>query len=259
MNFSNDKILHIKNNDIEYLQFKKLLEYGDKLTHCFTLKPKDYKEDDGENYRELYERIGLDINKLVRIDYQAHTNIVEKVEQQTDRFNKIDGLITNKKDISLSIRIADCTAILLYDPIKNAIGNLHSGWKGTASKMAEEGVKKMMEEYGSKPEDIIACFGPAIGMCHFEVDEDVKNIFEEAFGYMNMNEKIIQKGEVKKGKQKYHINTNIINRRMLEDLGVKPENIIESDICTVCHVEQLHSYRASREAAGRNTAIIGLI
>lgn len=259
MDLSNENIIHIKEENVEYLQFRKLLEYKNKVKHCYTTKCSNYKEDDGKNYKELYKSLGLDYNKLVRIQHQIHSNLVEKVEDVETIHTNIDGLITDKKDISLSLRFADCTPIYLYDPVKNAIGNIHSGWKGTVQKIAQVGVKKMIEEYKCNPKDIIACIGPAIGKCHFEVDEDVKNIFEKTFSYMNINNEIIIKGKIKEGKQKYFIDTNLINRTMLEELGLKSQNIIESNICTVCNSNVLHSYRADKENSGRNTAIIGLI
>lgn len=256
---SNENILHIKDGDIEYLQFKRLLEYKDKLIHCYTTKCDNYEKDDGKNYKKIYDNLKLDYNKLVKIKEQIHSNFVQIIESEDEKPDKVDGLITNKKEISLSLRFADCTPIYLYDPEKNVIGNIHSGWKGTVSKIAGEAVKKMIKQYNSKPEDIICCIGPAIGKCHFEVDEDVKNIFENTFSYMNINDKIIQKGEIKEEKQKYFIDTNLINRTMLEEIGLKKQNIIESNICTVCNSDVLHSYRVNRKNAGRNTAIISLI
>jgi len=256
---SNKNMIHIKNRDAQYLQFKKLLEYKDKITHCYTMKCCDYKEDDGKNYKMLYEVLKLNYDKLVRIQHQIHSNFVEKVDNENEIHTNVDALITNKKEISLSLRFADCTPIYLYDPVENVIGNIHSGWKGTVQKIAVEGVKKLIEEYGCKAENIIACIGPAIGKCHFEVDEDVKEIFENTFSYMNISDKIIEKGQIKEGRQKYFIDTNLINRKMLEEIGLKPENIIESNICTVCNSDLLHSYRVDKENSGRNTAIIGLI
>ena len=258
-NLSNENIIHIKDNNVEYIQFKKLLEYKDKIRHCYTMKCSDYKEDDGENYKRLYNSLELDYDKLVRIQHQIHSNFVKIVDNENEIYTNIDGLITNKEKISLSLRFADCTPIYLYDPVENVIGNIHSGWKGTVQKIGVEGVKKLIEEFGCKAENIIACIGPAIGKCHFEVDEDVKNIFENTFSYMNINGEIIQKGEIKEGKQKYFIDTNLINRKMLEKIGLKSENIIESNICTVCNSNLLHSYRVDREKSGRNTAIIGFI
>lgn len=256
---SNKNIIHIKDGDVEYLQFRKLLEYKDKLQHCYTTKCSNYKENDGDNYKKLFDSLNLDLNNLVRIEHQIHSNLVEKVEDSKTIHTNIDGLITDKKEISLMLRYADCTPIYLYDPIKNVIGGIHSGWKGTVQKIIQVGVKSMIDEYNCKAEDIIACLGPAIGVCHFEVDEDVKDIFKETFSYMNINDRIIKKGDIKNGKQKYFIDTNLINKTMLEELGLKKENIIESEICTVCNSDVLHSYRADKENSGRNAAILGLI
>ena len=258
MNLSNKNIVHVKDGDVEYLQFRKLLEYSDKIQHCYTMKCDNYKEDNGTNYKKLFDSLKLDYNKLVQIEHQIHSNLVENVDNENKIYTNMDGLVTNLKEVSLSLRFADCTPIYLYDPVKNVIGNIHSGWKGTAKKIALEGVKKLVDKYESNSKDIIACIGPAIGKCHFEVDEDVKNIFENTFSYLNINDKIILKGKIKEGKQKYFIDTNLINRKMLEEAGLKEENIIESNICTVCNSNLLHSYRADKEKSGRNTAIIGL-
>ena len=259
MNLSNENMIHIKDGDVEYLQFRRLLEYKDKIQHCYTLKTSDYMNNDGKNYKQLYDSLNLDYNKFIQVKHQIHSNLVEAVDDESKEYTNVDGLVTDLKGVSLSLRFADCTPIYLYDPIKNVIGNVHSGWKGTVQKIAQEGVKKLVETYNSNPKDIIACMGPAIGICHFEVDEDVKDIFENTFSYMNMNDKIIIKGEIKEGKQKYFIDTNLINRRLLEDMGLVKENIIESKICTVCNSNQLHSYRVDKEKAGRNTSIIGLL
>ena len=155
----------------------------------------------------------------------------------------------------MSIRTADCTPILLYDPVKNVIGNIHSGWRGTYQKIVQKGIEKMVKQCNCSPENIIACIGPAICKEHFEVDEDVKQIFEETFSYMSDINEFIQKGQ----NNKYYIDTNYINKKLLQEMGVKPENIIESKICTVCNHENIHSYRVDKEKSGRNTAIIGLI
>ena len=166
--------------------------------------------------------------------------------------------ILTSAEISLSLRFADCTPILFYDPIKNVIGNIHSGWKGTVQKIGQKALLKMIKEYGCNPNDIICCIGPCIGMCHFEVGEDVKEIFENTFSYLGNLQSIIKKGEIKEEEQKYYIDTTLLNRKILEEVGVPSKNIIESNICTVCNKDYMHSYRADKENAGRNTAIIGL-
>ena len=257
---SNSEILHIKDGDIEYLQFRKLLEYKDKINHCYTLKGNnnDYIEIKDNNYSSLYKSLNLNYDGFTKIEYQAHSDLTEKVQEKNEVFNNIDGLLTNKEGISLSLRFADCTPILFYDPIKNVIGNIHSGWKGTVQKIGQKALLKMIKEYGCNPNDIICCIGPCIGMCHFEVGEEVKEIFENTFSYLGNLQGIIKKGEIKEEEQKYYIDTTLLNRKILEEVGVPSKNIIESNICTVCNKDYMHSYRADKKNAGRNTAIIGL-
>lgn len=257
-NLSNDNIIHIKKGDIEYLQFRKLLEYKDKIQHCYTLKGKDndYKEENKENYISLYKELNLNYDGFTKINHQAHSDLVEILEEKNQFFTDIDGLITDKNDISLSLRFADCTPILIYDKSKNIIGNVHSGWRGTTKKIGQKAILKMIEKYNSDPKDIICCIGPCIEKCHFEVSEDVKEIFTNTFSYLLDENLYITKGEKKEEEQKYYIDTTIINRKLLEEVGVRNENIIQSNICTVCNSKYMHSYRADKELSGRNTAII---
>lgn len=259
IDLSNETMIHMKKGKIEYLQFRKLLEYQDKVVHCYTLKGQnnDYVKVEGDNYASLYQTIGLEQEGFIKIEYQAHSDKVEVVTSKHQTFNHIDGLVTNQKGISLSLRFADCTPIFFYDPVKNAIGNIHSGWKGTAQKIGQKGALKMIEEYDCNKEDLLCFLGPCIEKCHFEVGEDVKEIFETTFSYLGNLENIIRKGE-KKEEQKYYIDTTAINRKLLEEIGIPSCHIIQSNICTVCHADQMHSYRAEKEKAGRNTAIIGL-
>lgn len=260
MDLSNETMLHVKKEKIEYLQFRKLLEYQDKVGHCYSLKGENnnYAEQKDNNYKLLMENLKLKFDGLSVIKYQEHGNKVEKVNEKQEYHTNEDGLITNKSGISLALRFADCTPILFYSPRKNAIGNIHSGWKGTLKKIGQIGAIKIMKEYDIKKEELLVFVGPCIGICHFEVGEDVKEKFEHTFSYLGNLEKIIEKGEKKEDGQKYFIDTTWINRKMLEELGIPSSNIIESNLCTFCNKEQMHSYRAERENAKRNTAIIGL-
>lgn len=256
----NNKVKVTTKGDISYLQFYKLLAYEDKIVHAYTLKSnyKDYTVDNGSNYKELCEALEIQPENLVRIKEQIHSALVKPVENTKQVFTKIDGLITNKQGISFSLRFADCTPLFFYDPIHNAIGDIHSGWKGTVQKIAREAVIKMQETYGTNPKELICCIGPRIGKCHFEVHEDVKTIFEQAFSNSKYLDKAIEKGRIEEGKQKYHIDTTLLNIELLLQLGLQEENIIDCGICTACHSDLFHSYRVDRQNAGRNTAIIGM-
>lgn len=263
---SNENVIHVKKSGVEYLQFRRLLQYEDKISHCFTLKDLTFgdnlnfyeiKDKVLESYNKITSKLNLDSKNIVR-PFQTHTNFVKNVTTEKGIFieelKDIDGLLTDRKDEILSLTFADCMPIYLYDEKKNIIGNIHSGWKGTLNKIGKLAVEKMIKDYNSNPEDIICAIGPTIRKCHFEVDEDVKDMFYEALNDSN----IISIGKIKDGKQKYYIDTVLANINMMKRLGLKDENIIDSKICTVCNSDKMHSYRVDKDLAGRNTAIIAI-
>ena len=257
-----EQILYKKDEGIEYIQFKILLELG--IKHAYTLKGENidfssFSNKQKTSYEKLLKSLNLDISKLVT-PKQTHTDCVkciDKVEPADDLYG-VDGLITDKKEIILSTKNADCILFLLYDPLKNVIANVHSGWRGTFKKIIEKTVVKMKINYGCNPEDIICCICPSIRKCHFEVDEDVKELCEEIFGFTKQIENFVQKGEIKENKQKYYIDTIEINKFLLKTLGVKEENIIDSNICSVCNSDKISSCRVEGKNFTRATAIISL-
>lgn len=271
---SNENIIHVKKDNIEYIQFRKLLEYPE-LVHCYTLSAygfdiagnDTYKQKRDilySNFEKLAKALEIQANTIIR-PYQTHTNIVETIdnnwyenhEKKISIFPKeltnVDGLITNITDITFSLGFADCTPLYLYDPVKKVIGDIHSGWKGTLQRIGEIAVKKMIDKYYCNPKDIICCIGPCIKKCHFEVEEDVAKLFKDEFCDMDIKEIITKTSE-----NKYVIDTTKINENMMKQMGLKEENIIDSGICTVCKEQYMHSYRVRKEKAGRNTAILGI-
>lgn len=261
---SNDSMVHIKRGQIEYLQFRRLMEYKE-LINCYTLSINniDFNKN-GPNadankleksMQVICDEFNINQNEIIR-PHQSHTDRIEKVNKLDVEYIDVDGLLTNKGKIDLMLSYADCTPILLYDSAKKVIGNIHSGWKGTVQKIGQKAVLKMIEEYNSKPENIIACLGPCIKQCHFEVREDVKSMFEDTFRYLNRNDDIIKKSNSENGK--FYIDTTLINELLLKEVGLVEDNIVDSGICTVCNSKYLHSYRVEKEKSGRNIALIGL-
>ena len=172
-----------------------------------------------------------------------------------DEYKETDGLITNKQNIVLSATNADCILLLFFDPVKKVIANVHSGWRGTLKRISVEAVEKMVKEFGCREQDIICCMCPSIRKCHFEVDKDVKDMFEQEYKNtkgINLEEIIEEKIKDKK----WNIDTILINRIILKNAGLKEENIIDSGLCSVCHSDKIHSYRAEKEGYGLNTALI---
>ena len=172
-----------------------------------------------------------------------------------EKFIDTDALTTNKKDKILSLTFADCTPIYLFDKNKKVIENIHSGWKGTVKKISKKAVAFMKEKYNSNSEDIICVIGPTIRKCHFEVKQDVRDIFYNEFNYIQNIDDIIKYNEQTKS---YFIDTVAINKNLLQEEGILKENIIDSKVCTYCNSNIIHSYRKEGKESGRNTAIICL-
>ena len=257
----NNDIVIKDEKGIKYLQFKKLLEYG--IKHAYTLSVEgvdfSFKTSAHDNsYKMLADALDIEVNNIVE-PVQTHTDEVRILEEVTssDALQDVDGLITNKKNIAITSKNADCILFFFYDPKNKVIANVHSGWKGTFKRIAIKTVQKMINEFSSNPEDILCFISPSIRKCHFEVDSDVKEMCENIFSELSLD-KIISKGEIKENKQKYMIDTVLINKEGLLNLGLKEENIIDSGICSVCHKDEVHSARAEGDGFKRETAIIVL-
>ena len=278
MDLTNKNVIHVKKNETEYLQFRKLLEYNYIISHAYSLgidknyrtaranKEKLSKEEYDnaiKDYKTLCDAIGVDYINLVKTN-QTHTDNVKIVNNKIlknapdfnlDEYKETDGLITNKQNIVLSATNADCILLLFFDPVKKVIANVHSGWRGTLKRISVEAVEKMVKEFGCREQDIICCMCPSIRKCHFEVDKDVKDMFEQEYKNtkgINLEEIIEEKIKDKK----WNIDTILINRIILKNAGLKEENIIDSGLCSVCHSDKIHSYRAEKEGYGLNTALI---
>ena len=291
---SNKNVLHIRDKNIEYLQFRKLLEYKDVIRHAYALglnvgfktTTADQKSASMErielakqSYEKLCSCIESDYAHIVQAN-QNHTDVVKIVEEKVNMnepdFSLAeegieDGLITNKKNLMLATTNADCILLLFFDPVKKVIANTHSGWKGTLQRISIKTVQKMVKEFGSNPQDIICCICPSIRKCHFEVDKDVKDMFENEFHDLENakfidiedgnKEKVIQPKdfiEEKIENAKWNIDTVLINKILLQKEGLKPENIIDSGICSVCNSDIIHSYRIEKKNYNTETAIIEL-
>ena len=262
IDIGNDNVIYQNKNGIEYIQFKKLLEYG--VKHAYTLKGENINfrsntELERTSYEKIFGALELDINTLVK-PFQEHTSNVRCIDAVVPKKNlkSVDGLVTDKENIALVTTNADCILFLFFDPINKVIANVHSGWKGTFQKIAEKTVLKMINNYRCKPENILCFICPSIRACHFEVDEDVKELCEEIFAFTGECDNFIFKSDMKKDKQKYMIDTVYINRIMFYELGLKKENIFDCNICSVCNNHKISSYRADGKEYKLATAIISM-
>jgi len=184
--------------------------------------------------------------------HQVHSTIIAKTDRPlsaNDTHLKADAILTNKPDVTLMMRFADCVPILLYDPVNRAIGIAHAGWIGTVEKIARKTVMAMVVNYGTNQKDIIAAIGPSIGPDHYIVGKDVLDRVHASFG--DQAEQVI----IKKLHKSY-FDLWKANQIILSDVGVtKIEN---SEICTLCNLNDWYSHRGENGKTGRFGVVLGL-
>lgn len=185
-----------------------------------------------------------------------------------ETIHKADAIITNQRGVALALSFADCTPILFYDPVKQAIGMAHGGWRGTARGIVAATVDAMQEQFGSNPRDIRAGIGPAIGDCCYEVSENVRQLFvgELAFEDMPIREhyrKLVCESAAFSTVQlpdrtSLRLDLATTNHNQLLQAGLRPEHIEVSGICTGCNTDRFFSHRCEQGRTGRFPAIIML-
>jgi polyphenol oxidase len=165
---------------------------------------------------------------------------------------KADAIITDNPAVTLFMRFADCTPILLFDPRHPAVGIAHAGWLGTVRRAASATVAAMQAAYGSRPSELLAAIGPSIGPDHYEVGPEVIEKAGYAFG--------AQAGTLfhHNDGPRPHFDLWAANRLDLEQAGLKPENIALAEICTACNPQDWYSHRRDKGQTGRFGALIAL-
>ncbi len=181
---------------------------------------------------------------------------------------KADALITRQRSISLAMSSADCVPVMLYDPVQDAIGLAHAGWRGTARGIAAITVDAMREQFGCLPENIYAGLGPSIGPCCYEVTEEVRGLFLGNIEFDMQPTKAEYRNQVRESavfaiKEHIHRKSLILdlwetNRNQLLMSGLLPEHIELPGICTGCQKDRFYSHRAEHGKAGRFPSIIAL-
>lgn len=279
----------------QLLKFKKLDEFKDNIELVYSLKTYNngfkYEINDAchqdvrlTKFDSISKSLNIDKSKII-LPKQEHTDNIRIIHEKdivdcknnytkednldnidstlvTNLFYKlrdIDGLITNVKGAILATTFSDCTPIFFYDPIKNVIGNIHSGWVGTTKKIGAKAVDMLVNKMDCNPKNILCFIGPHIRKDHFLVNGDVKEIFENTFMDICKKYDIIEETNLynEKGKQ-YRIDTTLINKIMLIEKGILENNIFDCDLCTVCNKDIFHSRRAEGINYEVNTGIMYL-
>ena len=257
-------VINNKIGDLEFLTAENI-----SVSHCFTtrlggvsqahlssLNLGMHRGDDPgnveQNYKILADALGFDLRKLV-LTRQIHSDIVRRVTKADaagiDHHNypECDALITCEPGTALLVFTADCTPILLHDPVTGAVGAVHAGWRGTAADIAGKTVRAMVHSFGCDPKDIRAAIGPNIGQCCFATDAEVPHALIGTYGKGAL-------AYIRKENGKYYPDLKAINALSLREAGVI--NIDVSTDCTMCRHDRFWSHRVTGGNRGSQGAII---
>ena len=193
-----------------------------------------------KDIKKTIQKVKGHVNQLA-IPIQKHTNIVKWISSSGVHEN-CDGFATNiRHNLILSLSVADCTRVCIFDPVRKNYALVHSGWRGTYKKISNNALQIIIKK-GSKLEDILVYLGPSISQKNYEVDKDVA-IFFSKDSYISSGNKYLL--DIKS-----QIKSDII------EAGIDSENIYSSDRCTYDDLN-LCSYRRDGENAGRMIFLIG--
>ncbi len=208
-----------------------------------------------ENYRLFCDAAGVSAPRLAYAR-QVHSDIVQLVEERdagcglSGRSVPGDALVTACPDLPLACFYADCVPILLADPVHRVVAAVHAGWRGTVSGILRKAVG-VMEELGARPSDLLAAIGPCIGLCHYEVGEDVVSAASDAFGGRAAELFSRRDGRV-------FMDLRASNLLLLEQAGVPRDQVSVCPDCTYCDSERYFSHRRDGERRGVHMAVISL-
>jgi hypothetical protein len=248
----------------------------------------DAEENVAENRRGFVEAVAGNARVQLVTVRQIHSGLIRIVERDHAALVAANGRAVMRGDASmtdvagllLGVQTADCVPVLVVDTKKKVIAAFHAGWRGTLKRIAERGVGTMRLRYGSKPKDLIAAIGPAIGACCFAVGEEVRWEFESQFAYapelfseMYDSDPVREKypllfmtarapGHSNIGPQT-HLDLFEANRRQLIDAGLSAKNVSVVGECTACTVtrdgrRKYFSHRAEHGFTGRMMGVVGI-
>lgn len=200
------------------------------------------KEELAEHRLIFAESLGITTENL-KFQNQVHGDIVRIITPESVAAPS-DGMITSFKGLVLCVIIADCAAVLMYDPKNSVVAGLHSGWRGTQANITQKGIELLKTNFKSKPEDLLVFISPCASGESYIVREDVAQHFPRTSRKINDDEFLFDnRAEI---------------QLQLADCGVLKENIEVSPGCTIGEENDYHSFRRDGERSGRMAAFIGM-
>lgn len=197
-----------------------------------------------ENRHRFFAGLDLDPSRIAS-SRQVHGNEV-LVAFAPGRYEGYDAVVTDRRDLFLTVTVADCTPILLFDPVRQAVGAVHAGWRGTTLQIVAKALLTMHKTFGSRMADCHAYIGTCIDADSYEVDADVADHLPPPF----------KQWDDERGK--FLVDLKAANRHQLLAAGLPPEQIEVSPFSTFLDNEDYFSHRKEKGQTGRMLALIGM-
>ena len=215
-----------------------------------------------ENFLSLGQQLDISLEDMVK-SKQTHTNIVKVVTRENagdgilrpiDEANAYDGLITNEKNLLLCTVEADCVPVYFYDPVKEVIAMVHSGWKGTVKKISEVAIKKMRDTFSCDTQNLLVAIGPHICKDCYEVGQDVFEEFRQSFDSQELDKIFTRKNQ-----EKYLLNLEQAVKITLVKNGVPEKNIFSTGVCTLHSQIEGYSFCSYRRTKSKTERMLTAI
>lgn len=202
-----------------------------------------------ENHRRVFAALDITREQVVS-PYQVHGKRVARVNTAHGGalIPETDALITDTPGLALMLRFADCTPVLFYDPVHHAAGLAHAGWRGTAAGVAPATIRWMAAEFGSRPADLWAGIGPAIGPAHYAVGPEVVTAIAQS---LPAGTQVARRRD-----GQWYVDLPGAVALQLRASGV--ERVARSGLCTFSHTEEWYSHRAEHGRTGRFAVVVML-
>jgi polyphenol oxidase len=181
---------------------------------------------------------------------QIHSGIVVDIDDTSAAGEAVEGdaAVTSLRGAALAVQTADCVPVLISDADGSAVAAIHAGWRGTAAGIAGRAARSMIQKFGLEPKSLRAAIGPHIGVCCYEVGEEVVGAFQNPAAVERRSEWA-----------KAHLNLAAANRAQLRDAGISDSHIETSSLCTRCRDDLFHSYRRDGKRMGHLLSVVGLV
>lgn len=190
----------------------------------------DLEDDDpvavAENRARVQRAAG---GRPLRIAHQVHGTAIASDDTP---LAEADGHVTSDRDTALAVMVADCLPVAIAGP--SGVALLHAGWRGLAGGILANGVAALGDGATA------AAIGPGIGVCCYEVGDEVRAAFADHPG--------AQRGT--------YLDLKAIARRQLRAAGVV--QVEDCDLCTFCEADLFFSHRRDHGVTGRQAGIAWL-